>query len=143
MVFGGRRGAALLVTTIALVGCNGGKLTDSTPATALVGPTWRLTTISGQPVIAGGAVTATFSSGSRVNGSAGCNLYFGRAEAETGRVTIGPLGSTLMACSPEGVMTQEYSYLRTLEAASRFEVRGDELRLGPSATEITLVFTSR
>ena len=40
-------------------------------------------------------------------------------------------------------MTQEYGYLGKLQAATRFEVRGDELRLGPSATETTLVFSSR
>jgi heat shock protein HslJ len=143
MVFGWRRGAALLVTTVALVGCNAGNPTGSTPATALVGPTWRLVTIAGQPVIGGTTVTAVFSSESRVNGSAGCNGYFGRAESEPGTLSIGPLASTMMACSPEAVMTQEYGYLGKLQAATRFEVRGDELRLGPSATETTLVFSSR
>jgi heat shock protein HslJ len=131
------------MTATALAGCGGANPTGSTEPDQLIGPTWRLTTISGQPVLSGTTVTATFSSEQRVAGSAGCNSYFGRAQAETGTVAIGPLGSTIMACSPDVVMTQEYSYLRALEAATRVEVRGDELRLGPSATETSLVFSSR
>jgi heat shock protein HslJ len=143
MVFGRSRAAALLLATVALAGCNGGNPTGSTTLDQLIGPTWRLTTIAGQPALAGTTVTAVFSTESRVAGSAGCNSYFGRAQAETGKLSIGPLGSTLMACYPDGVMTQEHSYLRTLETATRFEVRGDELRLGTSASEAALVFTSR
>jgi heat shock protein HslJ len=143
MVFGRRRAAALLVTTAALAACNSGNPTGSTPPDQLIGPTWRLTTIAGQPALPGTTITAVFSTESRVAGSAGCNSYFGRAEAATGTLSVGPLGSTLMACYPENVMAQEHTFLRTLETATRFEVRGDELRLGPSASETTLVFSSR
>lgn len=40
-------------------------------------------------------------------GTAGCNHYFGSARAEAGRLWVGPLGSTLMACDPDAVMAQE------------------------------------
>jgi heat shock protein HslJ len=108
-----------------------------------VGPTWRLTSIGGEPVFAQTTLTAEFSSDDRVSGSAGCNRYFGSARAEAGRLSVGRLASTLMACDPEGVMTQEYQYLASLQAATSYTIRGDELRLGPSATDVTLVFTSR
>jgi heat shock protein HslJ len=115
----------------------------ATPDGSLVGPTWRLVTIAGQPVIEGATVTAEFSTENRVSGRAGCNLYFGSAEAQAGSIEVGRLGSTLMACAPEGVMEQETRYLSTLQAAKSYAVSGDELRLGPSADEVTLVFTSR
>jgi heat shock protein HslJ len=79
----------------------------------------------------------------RVVGTAGCDRYFGGAEAEAGRISIGPFGASRMACSPETVMAQEDQYLAALDAATSYSVSGDELRLGPSATEATLVFTSR
>ncbi len=47
-----------------------------------------------------------------------------------------------MACSP-AVMTQEDDYYATLGAAKSYTLKGDELRLGPTASEVTLVFTSR
>ena len=76
-------------------------------------------------------------------GSAGCNRYFGRADAVTGRMRIGPLGSTLMACEANGVMTQEQRFLELLQGASSYSVIGDQLRLGPSANTITLVFMAQ
>jgi heat shock protein HslJ len=143
MQVGRRRGAALLLVTLALAGCSDGNPTGSTAPDQLIGPTWRLTSIAGQPAFPGATVTAVFSSESRVAGSAGCNSYFGRAEAQTGKLSVGPLGSTLMACYPDGVMAQEHNFLRTLETATRFEVRGEELRIGTSASGAALVFTSR
>jgi heat shock protein HslJ len=94
-------------------------------------------------VLSGTTITAEFTSEDRVAGSAGCNRYFGSAKAEAGKVTMGPFGATLMACSPEGVMAQEGQYLAALEAAKRYTLSGDELRLGPSEANPTLVFSSR
>jgi putative lipoprotein len=140
-----RRGTGVVVAVMGLTGCFSGNATSPTEATpaSLVGPTWRLTSISGQPVLQGTTVTAEFSSEDRVAGTSGCNRYMGSAKAEAGRITLGPLAGTLMACSPDAVMTQEARYLAVLGAAKSYSVSGDELRLGPSAAEATLVFTSR
>ena len=77
-----------------------------------------------------------------MSGSAGCNRYFGRARAESGRLSVGPLGSTMMACAQD-VMDQEMLYLASLQAATSYAIEGSELRLGPSAGQVTLVFASR
>jgi heat shock protein HslJ len=141
------RGAAAVVVSLAgLVGCNtGDSTTPGGPSAAvpIAGPTWRLTSIAGRPVLPGTALTALFSTENRVSGTAGCNNYFGSAKAESGRLAVGPLASTLMACGTDGVMEQEARYLAALQAATRYEIRGDELRLGSSAAETTLVFTAR
>jgi len=136
-------GLATLVT--ALVGCGGSasSLVEPTPATALQGPTWRLTSIAGQAVLDGTTITAEFSSESRVLGRAGCNSYFGGALADAGTLKVGPLASTLMACAPDAVMQQEKRYLDTLQAAKSYAIVGDELRLGPAAGNVTLVFAPR
>jgi putative lipoprotein len=140
-----RRGTGVVVAVMGLAGCFSGNATSPTEATALslAGPTWRVTSIGGQPVLSGTTITAEFSTEDRVAGTSGCNRYFGSAKAEAGRIAMGPFGATLMACSPDDVMAQESRYLAALEAAKSYRVSGDELRLGPTASETTLVFTSR
>lgn len=135
------RSVAAAVAVSGLVGCSSGTSPSEPDAAAvLVGSEWTLATINGQPVLSGTRVTAEFSDEQRVSGSAGCNRYFGSAQLEPGKVAIGSLASTRMACAPDAVMTQENQYLQALEAAKSFDVRGDELRLGPSGTLTTLVF---
>jgi putative lipoprotein len=143
-----------MMSGVGLVGCTSGSVTSpdasvksgaaagSTVAAALVGPTWRLTALEGQAVLAGSKVTALFTSDARVSGSAGCNGYFGRAEAASGQLSVGPLGSTLMACAND-VLSQETRYLAALQAASSYTRSGDELRLGRTGSDVSLVYTSR
>lgn len=142
----GRRTAVAVLGGLGLGACSGASPTAPDAAgrpEALLGPTWRLVTIEGQPVLGGTNVTAVFSADARVSGNAGCNGYFGSAKVETGTLAIGPLGSTLMACPADGVMPQETRYLAALQAAKRFAVSGDELRLGRSTADATLVYTSK
>lgn len=145
-MLGLKRGAVVVVGVMGLAGCFSGNATspsDATPSTVLVGPTWRVTSIGGQPVLSGTTITAEFTAEDRVAGSAGCNRYFGSAKAEAGKIELGPFGATLMACSPDAVMKQEADFLAALDAATRYTLSGDELRLGPTETSVTLVFSSR
>lgn len=137
--------AGVVAAVLGLVGCGAGSSPPTGPETggSLVGPTWSLTTLAGQPVLEGTKLTAEFSGEDRVAGSAGCNSFFGKARVDGGRLSVGPLGSTLMACERESVMEQEGRYLASLQAATRYTLSGDQLRLGPAAGETTLVFTSR
>jgi heat shock protein HslJ len=139
------RRACVVGTVLGLVGCGSGGSPPTAPEKggSLVGPTWSLTTLAGQPILEGTRLTAEFSGEDRVAGNAGCNSFFGRARVEAGRLAVGPLGSTLMACERPGVMEQEGRYLASLEAATSYTLSGDQLRLGPWAGEVTLVFTSR
>jgi heat shock protein HslJ len=138
--------ATTVLAAVGLTACGGSSLspTGSTSPLELVGPTWRLVRIQGQPVIDGTAVSAEFTSEARVAGKAGCNQYSGGARAEDGgRLVVGPLASTRMACSPQAVMDQETRYLTALQAAESFAIDGSQLRLGPTAGSTTLVFTSQ
>jgi heat shock protein HslJ len=139
--------AGVLMTVLGLVGCSSGDGTTPTGPSAaavpLVGPNWSLTTLGGKSVLEGTKLTAVFSGEDGVSGSAGCNNYFGRVRVEAGRLSVGPLGSTMMECGRDGLMEQEMLYLASLQAATSYTVQGDELRLGPSAGEVTLVFASR
>ena len=97
----------------------------------LEGKTWVLESY-GDPdnptaVIVDTRVTAEFAAG-QVNGSAGCNRYFGSYEAGQETIAFGPTGSTMMECGePEGRMDQEYSYLQALGEAEEYEVKDGKL----------------
>ncbi|MGI9645311.1 MAG: META domain-containing protein [Ilumatobacteraceae bacterium] len=77
----------------------------------------------------GTELTASFTDGD-VNGTAGCNNFFGTYEVDGDSLTIGPLASTEKFCEdPEGVMEQELAYLGLLAAAESYSVSGDLLSI--------------
>jgi heat shock protein HslJ len=78
--------------------------------------------------IVGTELTATFAD-DKVSGSGGCNTFSGSATTDGSDISIGPLASTMMACTDEAKSTQEQQYLQALELANTFEVVGDRLSL--------------
>ena len=85
----------------------------------LVGPLWLLLGYgdAGNPTVIepGTTVTAQFAEDGSLNGSAGCNNFFGSYELNGEQIKIGPLGSTMMAC--EQGMNQEAILLAALQSA--------------------------
>ncbi len=85
----------------------------------LVGPLWLLLGYgdAGNPTVVepGTTVTAQFAEDGSLNGSAGCNNFFGSYELNGDQIKIGPLGSTMMAC--EKGMNQEAIVLAALQSA--------------------------
>lgn len=74
----------------------------------------------------------------RVAGSGGCNRFFGSYTAtEEGKITMGPLGSTLMECP---TVEFEAKYFAWLEEADQFSVDENGLRLLISENGTTLVY---
>ncbi len=73
------------------------------------------------PLLPGTQITALFTS-TDASGSAGCNTYTGAVTPVENFFTVGPIATTLMACSePAGIMEQESSYLAALGALSGFQ----------------------
>lgn len=65
----------------------------------------------------------------KMEGSAGCNSYFGGYEVSEDNLTINsPIGSTEMAC-PEPIMNQEQEYLAILQDAESYEIEDDQLQI--------------
>ena len=95
-----------------------------------------------QSVIEGTTVTATFSSKEgKISGSAGCNNYFGGYDIKDG-LSVGMLASTEMWCGDtEGVMDQELEYLKTLQTAESYKVKGEELHI--TCGEKVLIYKTR
>jgi heat shock protein HslJ len=93
---------------------------------ALQGTTWKLAEIAGTPVIEGSAATLEFTEAGKVSGNGSCNRFFGGATIEGQTITIGPQGTTRMACA-EAIAAQENRYLKALGQAERFEQAGEAL----------------
>ncbi len=99
----------------------------------LHGTSWVLTTFgpndSQTDVLAGTELTLNFD-GAQINGLAGCNSYFADVTfAEEGTLSVGLVGSTLMACLDEDVMQQESDFLAMLAEATNYTRSGNRLTL--------------
>jgi heat shock protein HslJ len=98
---------------------------------SLEGTTWRLAALTGQTPEALAAspmpLTARFEGG-RVSGFSGCNRFTGGYATEEGRLTIGALAGTMMACAPP-VMAIEKAFRDAFSGTLRYAVSGSELRL--------------
>ncbi|HKZ04954.1 MAG TPA: META domain-containing protein [Methylomirabilota bacterium] len=121
------RGAALALAVLLLGGCQSAA-PDPAAEHPLVGTTWRAREIDGRMALAEPASTLSFESRERVAGQAGCNRFFGRLDLDAGRLALGQMGSTRMACAAP-VMEQERRFLLALQASAFWEREGDTLRL--------------
>lgn len=138
--------AALLTAGLLLAaGCLGPGGGDGGRGT-LDGTSWDLISYLGEKgtmegILPGSRVTAVFSAGGRLGGSAGCNHYFGSYREHGRSLTVREMGSTLMACLDPGVMEQESRYLSLLGAAEGFRIDGDRLVLSDAKGATILTFT--
>lgn len=132
-------------TTLRLLGDGGTSLASLEPQpTGLAGTAWRIVAYntgrqSVTSVGAGAAPTLEFGTAGGVRGSAGCNTYSGAWTEAAGRVTIGPLRTTRMACSdPPDAMEREAAVLRALESAATARREGERLELRTASGAIAV-----
>ena len=95
----------------------------------LAGTDWTLVELDGQPVAAAlKAPTLSFRDG-QVAGFSGCNRFFGGVkESSPGRIAVGPLAGTRMAC-PKEPMALEDRYLARLSAVAGYTFLAGKLAL--------------
>lgn len=103
------------------------------PGDALRGGRWLLEDLGGAGVIDNVQATLAFPEAGKVAGSGSCNRFTGSVTISASSINFSPLATTRMACVP-AVMNQESRYLRALQGATRYEVRGSTLLIW-SATE--------
>jgi len=89
--------------------------------------------------IAGTTLTANFTPGGEVGGSAGCNDYSGTYKLDGTNLTVGPLMSTKKACD-QTIMDQETQFLTALQTPTTVEPSGATitLRAADGATQVVL-----
>ncbi|MDQ1254060.1 MAG: hypothetical protein QG646_3280 [Euryarchaeota archaeon] len=94
-------------------------------------------------LIPGTKITIQFTEDNKIQGTSGCNMYFGTYKAPEGDVlSTSNIGCTKMACwSPQGVMEQEMRYLEALGNVCSFEVDQNNLKLFYDAKQKVCNFT--
>lgn len=115
--------AALSLAAVMTTACT------TTPPTSggggsIAGPEWRLEDLLGGGIIDRSHVTLTFGPEGKTSGSGGCNRYFGSWTQAGSKLTLGKMGSTMMACAPS-LMEQEGKFLQSLETASSYAFTPD------------------
>lgn len=120
-------------STLGLAACGSD---DDSPLVAddLDGTTWNATTVEGYELA--GTLTMSFDDG-RLSVTGGCNNLGGAYTVTDGRLSAGPLVSTMMAC-PDALMDQDAWIGQLLEAGSNVAQDGDELVLTSDDVTITL-----
>lgn len=102
---------------------------------------WILTEINGQPASLGNAdqtVNMTLTADGKIHGFSGCNQFMGTYRLDGGRLKIGPLASTRMAC--EQGMALERQFLKALRNSTRFDISEQSLNVRDADGQIILRF---
>jgi heat shock protein HslJ len=119
----------------------------SAQSQALAGTTWEATGINNgrQAVVslaAGTRATLAFGADGTASGSAGCNRFSTRYEADAGSLRFQPAAATRRMCiEPEGVMEQEQQFLAALATVATARIEGDRLELRSADGALALTLT--
>lgn len=121
---------SLLITGAVLAGC---AQQPSAPSLA-IGTEWKAESIDSLPLVDRSHLSFTLHEEGRAVGTAGCNRWFAPYTVKGDKLTLGPVGSTMMACS-EALMEQEQRYLKALQGVTHWQlVNSDTLELKGSHT---------
>ncbi len=93
------------------------------PAALLRGE-WIIAEINGKPPVAGSTPTVKFEADGKLNGNASCNRFFGAYTLTGEGLTVGDLGSSMMACD-QPLMDQEMMVLEILKGLGGFAIGED------------------
>ncbi|MDQ3754822.1 MAG: YbaY family lipoprotein [Acidobacteriota bacterium] len=103
-------------------------VSETAGAASLFGKKWTLTEMGERSFATGEPYLEFDREQGRFSGSTGCNRIFGGHATDGAALKFTPVASTRRAC-PEGEAQQvEASFLKALEATTRFQVQGDVLR---------------
>lgn len=120
-------------------------LTACSAAESLDGTSWAMTSYRDSQgnlaeILPETLVTADFQA-DQVSGNVTCNSYSGTYQATGNEIKIGPLATTLRECvGPDGIMQQEAAFLKAMEAAVQYKIKGDTLEMLDNQGDTILVF---
>ncbi|MBK9054965.1 MAG: META domain-containing protein [Chloroflexi bacterium] len=99
---------------------------DVMTSNELLGTKWDLIAYGDQTPVSGSELTLNFENDG-LGGTAGCNSYFGSYTVDGTNLSISEVGSTMMACVEDALMTQESTFLGMLQAAESFTLSDEQL----------------
>jgi len=115
-----------------LLGAGGAVLATLAAQSRSLAGSWSVTGINNGrnavvSVAGGTTVTMVFADDKTVAGSAGCNQFNARYEAEGSKFRFTAPAATRRMCPGAGVMEQEQSFLKALEAVTTMRLEGNRL----------------
>jgi heat shock protein HslJ len=129
----------LAATRAPVISQTGDRANSGSDRTDLFGRRWTLTEIEGRRFSADEPNIAFDRDQRRTSGSSGCNRFTGAFQIDGTALKFSPLAGTRRACLDAELQRVEASFLKLLAITTRFEVRGNTLRLFANET-LTLVF---
>jgi heat shock protein HslJ len=112
-------------------------------APSLAGTTWKLVSYGSianpTPAVPDVETSLTFGDDGQINGSMGCNSFFGGYKTKDAQITFDTIGSTMMACD-DPRMQQESTVFGLLTGTLNFKMDGDTLTISSSNGASALVF---
>lgn len=113
----------VLASILLIVSCSSDK---KNPTDAINNFDWNVTQIGG---ISTFERTPTFQikiENNKIEGSTGCNRFFGNISLEGHKMSVQNVGATKMACND---MQTEIAFLKALKNVTHFEIEKDKLKL--------------
>lgn len=102
---------------------------------AITGINWRPAYVTDASLPEEHTMFVRFAADGNINGNGGCNSFFGNLETTDDGISIGQIGLTSMACSPE-LMRLEKAFLDALQATESFELGERTLKLLNAGKEV-------
>lgn len=125
----------VLAAALISLGVPTAMMADGTPVPAKGVPmAWTLNSVDGEQVTY--KVTLDNSTEGRIAGRAPCNTYFGRFDVADGKVTVGPIASTKMACAD---MAAETAYFQMLQSVDQIEETPGQLVLSGAGHTLSFI----
>lgn len=117
----------------------------SEAAQELSGTAWNLESLgpvgSETEVMEETTLVLSFDSAQEMGGTGGCNSFGAGYTVEDGRLVLGELVTTLIACDDQAVMDQELRFYEALQAAGEYELSEEELTIWYDNGESAMHFT--
>ena len=137
------RFATVLTVSLMLAACSSTHKPAVVTADMLQGQIWVMSSLNGEAPVGGKRITMELTQGSasqgKINGKGPCNSYFGGYQIEKGELSVGRIGSTMMACR-EPVMQQEMAFHTTLQNTNQMLMDGRQLILKEAGGQDSIVF---
>ena len=108
----------------------------------LWGTAWRLENLAGAAVQESTQPTLEFAADGRASGNGSCNRFNGVVTVAGDKIQFGGIAATRMACADAALMRQEDAYFAALQAAERFEIDGETLRIHAAGRPEPLIFSA-
>jgi len=121
-----------------LTACHNAATGGGGPVPAIENIDWKLIELNGKPAARGAdgqpATLTLTAAGTRANGYAGCNRFFGSYTLTSSALKFGLLGMTRMACAGSDAL--ESAYTKALEATTSQRLKGGKLELLAGTTVV-------